>query len=47
MAMPGLAFGVHDVSYLLHKEGIVGELERFLAVGLQREGLEPSVRGTF
>ena len=36
-----------DVSYLLDKEGIVGELERFLAVWLQRESLQPAVRCTF
>jgi hypothetical protein len=33
----------NDVSYLFNKEGIVGELERLLAVGLQGEGLQPAV----
>lgn len=36
-----------DVSDLLDKKGIVRELERFKAVGLQGEGLQPAVRGTF
>ena len=36
-----------DVTYLLNKEGIVGELERILAVWLHGKGLQPSVRRTF
>ena len=36
-----------DVADFLDKKRIVGELERFLAVGLQGEGLQPAVRRTF
>ena len=36
-----------DVSSLLYNDGIVGELERVLAVGLQRKGLQPALSRTF
>ncbi len=37
----------NEVTNLLNKEGIVAKLERFLAVGLQGEGLQPSEHHTF